>query len=162
MGLALPLSLTYHLTAINFSIFNQELPHLDKLSLAILVTTGMRLDEALLMTWERVIKHEGTLCFALIEQINGDSQEQVLVKNTGSKRFIPVPAVIKPLLGNFGVGRLINYRINKEGKSEAADSDALMPYIRKVCAHPQKVLHRHTLIDLAREAGTTDVKHADS
>jgi integrase len=142
------------------SIFNQELPHLDKLLLAILVTTGMRLDEASLMTWERVIKHEGTLCFALIEQINGDNQEQVLVKNTGSKRFIPVPEVIKPLLGNFGVGRLFNHRIDKEGKSEAAASDALMPYIRKICAHPQKALHsfRHTFIDLAREDGTTDVE----
>ena len=142
------------------SIFNQELPHLDKLLLAILVTTGMRLDEASLMTWERVIKHEGTLCFALIEQINGDNPEQVLVKNTGSKRFIPVPEIIKPLLGNFGVGRLFNHRIDKEGKSEAAASDALMPYIRKVSAHPQKALHsfRHTFIDLAREAGTTDVE----
>jgi len=35
-----------------------------------------------------------------------------------------------------------------------------MPYIRKVSAHPQKALHsfRHTFIDLAREAGTTDVE----
>jgi integrase len=35
-----------------------------------------------------------------------------------------------------------------------------MPYIRKICAHPQKALHsfRHTFIDLAREAGTTDVE----
>lgn len=33
-------------------------------------------------------------------------------------------------------------------------------YIRKVSAHPQKALHsfRHTFIDLAREAGTTDVE----
>ena len=142
------------------SIFNQELPRLDKLLLAILVTTGMRLDEASLMTWERVIKHEGTLCFALVDQINGNNQEQVLVKNTGSKRFIPIPEVIKPLLGNFGVGRIFSHRIDKEGKSEAAASDALMPYVRKVCAHPQKVLHsfRHTFIDLTREMDITDVE----
>ena len=142
------------------SIFAQVLPPLDRLLLAILVTTGMRLDEASLMTWGRVIKHEGTLCFALVDQINGDNQEQVLVKNTGSKRFIPIPEVIKPLLGNFGVGRIFSHRIDKEGKSEAAASDALMPYIRRVCAHPQKVLHsfRHTFIDLTREMDITDVE----
>jgi integrase len=102
------------------SIFAQDLPRLDRLLLAMLVTTGMRLDEASLMTWERVIIHEGTLCFSLVDQINGDNQEQVQVKNTGSKRFIPIPEIIKPLLGNHGVGRIFSHRVDKEGKSENA------------------------------------------
>ena len=34
------------------SIFNQEMPRLDKLLLAILVITGICLDDASLMTWE--------------------------------------------------------------------------------------------------------------
>jgi hypothetical protein len=96
----------------------------------------MRLDEAALMTWERITEHKGVLCFSLV-----NDQENVIVKNRGSMRYIPVPSVIKPLIGAGGSGRVFNYRIDQDGKAQAKASDAVMLLIRQVTQNDRKVAH---------------------
>ena len=137
------------------SLFRSKMEPQERLLLAVLVTTGMRLDEAALMSWERITLQNEVLCFSLVDNV---ADEVVRVKNVGSRRYIPVPDVIKTMLGNGGTGRLFNYRIDTEGKSENAASKTLMPIIRQVTTHPQKAVHslRGTFIDLVRELGDID------
>lgn len=129
-------------------LFGSEINKEDRLLLSILVATGMRLDEGALMTFEQLTEHEGLLCFSLVD-------EDVKVKNIQSKRYIPVPDIIRPMLGNLGKGRLFSYRMDDEGKAEQAASKALMKHIRKVTTNPRKAVHslRGTLKDLLRDAG---------
>ena len=74
-----------------FALFQLDMEPQERLLLAILITTGMRLDEAALLTWERIVTRHGVSCFGLV----GDAR----VKNEGSMRYVPVPSVVKPLLG---------------------------------------------------------------
>ena len=111
------------------ALFAQDLPRQDRVILSILIATGMRLDEVALMTWERISTHNGVWCFSLVNDV-----EDVRVKNRGSMRYIPVPDVLKPVIGNGGEGRLFDYRLDRDGKAQAAASDALMPHIRGVTA----------------------------
>ena len=136
-------------------LFRLEMDKESRLLLSILITTGMRLDEAALLTFERVSEYEGILCFSLVPDAN--SAEGLKVKNEQSMRYVPVPNIIKPLLGNFGSGRIFSYRIDPEGKSENAASKALMRYIRKVTDNPRKAVHslRGNLKDLMRDAGVS-------
>ena len=103
------------------ALFAQDIPQQERLLLSIMVTTGMRLDEAALMTWERLAVFDGVWCFSLANDV-----EDVRVKNRGSMRYIPVPEVLKPLLGNGGKGRLFHYRIDQDGKAQVKASDAIM------------------------------------
>ena len=136
-------------------LFLLELGKDSRLLLSILVTTGMRLDEAALLTSERILEHEGILSFSLVP--DAEDNDGVKVKNRQSMRYVPVPDVIKPLLGNLGPGRLFSYRISAEGKSENAASKDLMRYIRQVTDDPRKVVHslRGNLKDLLRDAGVS-------
>ena len=131
-------------------LFNQSIPKQERLLLSILMTTGMRLDEAALMTWERIVKYQDILCFSLLPS---DEHGTVIVKNEGSKRYIPLPDIIRPLLSESGEGRLFDYRTHN-GKAQAKASDALMPFIRNVSADDRKVVHslRGNLKDLIRDA----------
>jgi len=134
-------------------LFQQLMPKQERLLLSILMTTGMRLDEAALMTWERIVEYQNILCFSLLPS---NEEDTVIVKNEGSKRYIPVPDIIRPLLSKSGKGRLFNYRTHN-GKAQAKASDALMPLVRKVTASDRKVVHslRGNLKDLIRDAGYT-------
>jgi integrase len=134
-------------------LFQQLMPKQERLLLSILMTTGMRLDEAALMTWERIVEYQNILCFSLLPS---NEEDTVIVKNEGSKRYIPVPDIIRPLLSKSGKGRLFNYRTHN-GKAQAKASDALMPFVRKVTASDRKVVHslRGNLKDLIRDAGYT-------
>lgn len=116
-----------------FALFQLDMEPQERLLLAILITTGMRLDEAALLTWERIVTRHGVSCFGLV----GDAR----VKNEGSMRYVPVPSVVKPLLGNGGEGRLFDYRIDKYGKAQAKASDAPMALIRQITQDPMKVAH---------------------
>ena len=129
-------------------LFKLDMPQQDYVLLSALITTGMRLDEMALMTWERVAEYKGILSFGLLAY-----DENVLVKNTGSKRFIPVPEVMLPILGKPKSGRLFDYRKDKEGKAENAASKALMRHIRIITSHPQKAVHslRGNFKDLMRD-----------
>ena len=130
------------------AIFDLKLPKQERLLLSILITTGMRLDEVALMTWDRIKFQNGVLCFSLVN----DSQN-VRVKTTGSHRYVPIPDIIKKQFGNGGEGRVFDYRIDRDGKAQAAASDAVMPYIRLVTQYDRKVAHsmRGNFKDLVRE-----------
>ena len=130
------------------ALFAQEIKPQERKLLSILITTGMRLDEASLLTWSRIRNHQGVLCFALV---NEDSN--VKLKNRGSHRYIPVPDISKPIIGNGGEGRLFDYRIDQDGKAQAKASDAVMPYIRRITSNDRKAAHslRGNFKDLIRE-----------
>jgi hypothetical protein len=74
-------------------------------------------------------------------------------KNRGSMRYVPVPNVIKPMLIKKGQGRLFTYRVDRDGKAQAAASDAVMPLIRKITKDDRKVAHslRSNFKDALRE-----------
>ena len=134
------------------ALFDQDIPQQERLLLSIMVSTGMRLDEAALMTWERLAVFDGVWCFSLANDV-----EDVKVKNRGSMRYIPVPEALKPILGNGGEGRLFDYRIDQDGKAQAKASDAVMPYIRKVTKNDRKVAHsiRGNFKDFIRDLGVS-------
>ena len=81
------------------NIFAQEMEAQDYLLLSLLITTGMRIDEAALLTWEQYQEIEGIRCFSLIV---------AKVKNRGSQRIVPIPDCVR--LPAVGVDRLFNYR----------------------------------------------------
>ena len=130
------------------ALFSLDMGGEERLLLTILVTTGMRLDEVALLTWERIREFKGINCFCLVNDI-GDER----FKNRGSKRYIPVPDVVKPMLASSGKGRVFTYRIDKDGKAQAAASDAVMPLIRKITQDDRKVAHslRSNFKDALRE-----------
>jgi integrase len=132
------------------NIFKTEMSAEVRLLLSILITTGMRLDEAALLTWERVKEADGIRYFSL-----QDGTDDIIVKNTQSKRLIALPDCL--LLPQRGQGRLFTYRLDKDGKAENAASRSLMTTIRKCTQEPRKVVHsfRGTLKDLLRDANVT-------
>ena len=70
-------------------LFAQNLPIDIRLLWSILITTGMRLDEASLLTTSSIKTEKGVRYFDLTEAI---------VKNKGSAREVPVPSVITGLM----------------------------------------------------------------
>lgn len=131
-----------------YELFAIEMMDQERLILSILVTTGMRLDEVALMTWERIRSYKDVLCFCLV---NDTGEERY--KNRGSMRYVPVPDVLKPMLAERGQDRVFNYRVDRDGKAQAAASDALMPLIRSVTKDDRKVAHslRSNFKDALRE-----------
>ena len=120
----------------------------ERLLLSILITTGMRLDEVALVTWERIREYKDVLCFCLVND-TGDER----FKNRGSMRYVPMPDVIKSMLMMKGQGRVFTYRVDRDGKAQAAASDAVMPLIRKITLDDRKVAHslRSNFKDALRE-----------
>ena len=129
-------------------LFALDMGEQERLLLSILVSTGMRLDEVALMTWERIREYKDVLCFCLVND-TGDER----FKNRGSMRYVPVPEIIKPMLAKRGQGRLFTYRVDRDGKAQAAASDAIMPLIRKITTDDRKVAHslRGNFKDALRE-----------
>lgn len=127
-------------------LFALPLRDQERLLFSILITTGMRLDEAALLTWEEVKQQDGITFFDLRDSI---------VKNDGSQRMVPVPdSLVLPARGQ---GRLFSYNIDKDGKAQNAASRVLMREIRKVTDNPKIVVHsmRGTLKTLLRDAGVS-------
>lgn len=127
-----------------FELFNLEMKRQEFIMLTLLLTTGMRLDEAALLTWDQV-KHEDDLLFF-------DLRDAV-VKNDGSKRIVAAHNIIYPCFQKKGKGRLFNYRIDENGKAQNAASKALMKLIRQVRDGERLiVVHslRGTFIDFMR------------
>jgi integrase len=128
-------------------IFAQKMEPQDRLLLSLLITTGMRIDEAALLKWEQYQEIESIRCFSLIG---------ARVKNRGSQRIVPVPDCVT--LPTVGSGRLFSYRTDTDGKATTAAGQAVNPIIQKVCnerlrnsAHSM----RHTFKDLMRNAGVS-------
>lgn len=130
------------------SLFGLNLPAEDRLLLSILITTGMRLDEAALLTWQRVKLVNDIWCFDLT-----DYEEAIKIKNKQSLRLVPIPKSIT-IPKTVSEGPLFSYRRDEDGKAEGAASKALMKHIRKVTKDNRKVVHslRGTLKDLLRNA----------
>ena len=139
------------------ALFALPMPQQEYLMFAILITTGMRLDEAALMTWERVSLYKGVYCFGLVDIEN---ETPTLVKNIGSKRYIPIVNSLQRLLPSKGHGRLFNYP-TVDGKAENAASKVMMRYIRQITNHPQKAVHslRGTFKDKMRSLGIEKETH---
>ena len=130
------------------ALFALDMGEQERLLLSILISTGMRLDEVALMTWERIREYKDVLCFCLVND-TGDER----FKNRGSMRYVPVPEIIKPMLAKRGQGRVFTYRVDRDGKAQAAASDAVMPLIRKITTDDRKVAHslRGNFKDALRE-----------
>lgn len=129
------------------AIFAQKMKSSDRLCLTILISTGMRLDEVSLLTFEQIRKHDDG--FHYIDLTNA------VVKNDGSKRYVPLHPKVKMELNK--IGRVFDYQIGKDGKAESDASKRLMRVIRKVTNDPQLVVHsfRGTFKDMLREANVT-------
>ena len=130
-----------------YKIFQQPMEARERLLFTILVTTGMRLDEAALLEWQDVKDKDGIPYFDL-------TRADLKVKNKGSKRFVPIVTDLQNVLGKEGSGRIFNYRLNALGKTSDA-SIICMEHIRAVTANPLQVNHsfRGTIKDLMRDVG---------
>ena len=129
-------------------LFSMPMPAEDKLLLSILTVTGMRLDEAALLRWDQVRKEDGIRYFSLIDGENGN----VIVKNQGSLRKVPLPDVLE--LPKRGEGRLFTYSLDADGKAQGDASKRLMKHVRKVTKMKTKAVHsiRGNLKDFLRDA----------
>ena len=131
----------------------------EHLLLAILITTGCRLDEAALLCWENIKKHnDGRHYLDLTKS---------LVKNTGSKRLLPIPDCLWPLFPSHGKqltvdgivdstnDRLFDYTLDTDGKAARAASQACGRQLAKIDRRPRQVTHslRGNLKDMLRDAG---------
>lgn len=133
------------------ALFRLAMPDEDRKLLSILIATGMRLDEAALLTWEDV-KDEGGIPYF---DLTGKDKK---LKNIGSARKVPIVPELLKVLGIRGTGRLFSYRKDKDGKAQVAASKALMRHIKKVRGtDTSKVVHslRGSLKDMLRDEGVS-------
>lgn len=128
-----------------FALFRLGMPPSDRLLLSILIATGMRLDEAALLTWEQYqTDKEGLRYF--------DLSSGAIVKNDEfSARTVAIPDCLDiPQLAT--EGRLFNFKLDADGKSSKDASRHLNErYLHKIRydeADNRKVVHslRHNLI----------------
>ena len=130
-------------------LFSQDLPDEIRLLWSILISTGMRLDEAALLKATDIKTEQGIRFFDLTEAV---------VKNEGSARKVPVPSVIEPILerwlADLTSERLFTFPVNSDGKAQNAASKKSMYYIRKITSDEGLVTHsfRHSFKDLCRNS----------
>ncbi len=127
-----------------YKLFALPMPDKDRLLLSILATTGMRLDEAALLTWSQVKETNGIRYFDLTE---------AKVKNSNSRRKVALPDILKLSKPNADpTTRLFSFRLDEDGKSSKHASQYLNAnYAHKVRydeADDRKVIHsfRHSMI----------------
>jgi integrase len=127
-----------------YKLFALPMPEKDRLLLSILATTGMRLDEAALLTWEQVKEINGIRYFDLTE---------AKVKNSNSRRKVALPDVLKlPKPDADPTAKLFAFRLDEDGKSSKHASHHLNSnYAHKVRCDAddnRKVIHsfRHNMI----------------
>ena len=135
-----------------FEIFNYDWAEQEYLLLSILITTGMRLNEATSLTWERFndTEFQGIRYFTTIDT----DLELVRLKNDGSKRIVPLHSDL--ILPPKGTGRLFDYYVFEESSSTSA-GEAINPTLKKLVPHRLKSAHslRGTLKGLLRDADVT-------
>jgi len=131
-------------------LFKLDLPDHIRLLLSILLTTGMRLDEAALLEWSDLKEDDGIHYIDLTTKAG-------LIKNIGSARKVPIHSSIKHLLLPItSKGQVFpQFRRDKDGKAQNSASKACMKHIRRVTDDPKKVTHslRGTFKDKLRDAG---------
>ena len=133
----------------------------EHLLLAILITTGCRMDEAALLCWDNIIKHDKGFHYIDLTK--------ALVKNMGSKRKLPIPDVLMNIMPQSGHqatvnglrnspdDRLFDYSLDTDGKSSRAASQACKRQVAKIKPDKGQVTHsfRGTLKDLLRDKGVS-------
>ncbi|MDG1117632.1 MAG: phage integrase SAM-like domain-containing protein [Flavimaricola sp.] len=135
------------------ALFKQTMPDHSHKLLSILITTGMRLDEAALLDWEDIkADQDGIVYYDLTDK---------LVKNKGSQRRVPVHSSLTWITEGHTKGRtgqvFPQFTRDKDGKAQASASKALMPLIRRVTDDKAKVVHslRGNFKDMLRDAGVS-------
>ena len=124
-------------------LFAQRMKTQDRMCLELLVTTGCRLDEIALLTWEQIKTDNMGIRYI-------DLASAALVKNSNSKRLVPIPDII--ILPERSTGRLFDYRVDSSGKaSHAAGKTLLRKYIHPIRSGSddnRKTVHslRHNLV----------------
>ncbi|KMW58438.1 Integrase [Candidatus Rhodobacter oscarellae] len=131
-------------------LFGMDMPvHLRRL-LSILVTTGMRLDEAALLSWDDV-KHDKA------QDVTYFDLTASLVKNKGSERRVPVHSALSWIAAGRTGQMFPEFPRDRDGKTQSASSKALMPLIRRVSREKSKAVHslRGNFKDMLRDAGVS-------
>jgi integrase len=132
-----------------FTIFRHNWEPQERLLLSIMITTGMRLNEAGTLTWDRYndTEYQGIRYFSLLDT----NDENVATKNVGSKRIIPLHPDLE--LPPKGTGRLFNYTIYDHSCAIKA-GNAINPTLNTLVPHPRKTAHsfRSSLKILLRDA----------
>ena len=132
-----------------FTVFHHNWEPQERLLLSIMITTGMRLNEAGTLTWDRYndTEYQGIRYFSLLDT----NDENVATKNVGSKRIIPLHPDLE--LPTKGTGRLFNYTIYDHSCAIKA-GNAINPILNALVPHPRKTAHsfRSSLKILLRDA----------
>ena len=136
-----------------FTIFNYKWKPQERLLLSIMITTGMRLNEAGSLTWERYndTEFQGIRCFSLLDT----EEEMVAVKNKGSNRIVPIhPDLVLP---ERGAGRIFDYKIYADNTCATSAGRAVNSTLQMLVPHKNKSAHsfRGTLKILLRDAGVS-------
>lgn len=131
-------------------LFGQAMPgHLRNL-LSILITTGMRLDEAALLDWENV-RHDRE------QDVTYYDLTPAIVKNKGSKRRVPVHSALSWITAGQTGQMFPEFPRDRDGKTQSNSSKKLMPLVRRVTKEKAKAVHslRGNFKDMLRDAGVS-------
>ena len=139
------------------TIFAHDWNPQDRLLLSILVTTGMRPSEAGNLTWERFndTEHEGIRYFTTLDT----ADEKVRVKNSGSKRLVPIHPDLQ--IPERSTGRLFDYEKNEDGLSATEIGHQILPILHDIVPHPNKNIRsfRKTFKRMCRDSGVGEEVH---
>jgi integrase len=139
------------------AIFAHDWNPQDRLLLSILATTGMRPSETGNLTWERFddTEHEGIRYFTTLDT----ADEKVRVKNSGSKRLVPIHPDLQ--LPERSTGRLFDYEKNEDGLSATEIGHQILPILHDIVPHPNKNIRsfRKTFKRMCRDSGVGEEVH---
>ena len=139
------------------AIFAHDWNAQDRLLLSVLATTGMRPSEAGNLTWERFndTEYEGIRYFTTLDT----ADEKVRVKNSGSKRVVPIHPDLQ--LPEPSTGRLFDYEKNEDGLSATEIGHQILPILHDIVPHPNKNIRsfRKTFKKMCRDSGVGEEVH---
>ena len=127
------------------ALFKLPMPNSDRLLLSILITTGMRLDEAALLRWDQYKTDKNGIRYF-------DLATDAIVKTSYSKRLVALPDCLKMPVAS--EGRIFDFKIGLDNKSSKFASrrlnDRYFKKIRNDENDDRKVAHslRHNLTGL--------------
>lgn len=137
--------------------FSMQIPSQDKLAVALLATTGARLDEIALLEWDQ-LHSDNTEDGKTVHWLD---VTQGIVKNRPSRRMIPVLPKVWDLIQQHPKNtnekepdRLFTYPRGKDGKAQNKASQALNAHCRKISTDTRFAIHglRHTFNTMCRHA----------